>query len=77
MKPLGLPVQVRKSAAAEREITLTPHGQELHNTLNHSNNYILVSSIHVLQGTDPGGHNVRIFIDPVAFFGLSRSFRDK
>ncbi|CAN8073912.1 unnamed protein product [Agarophyton chilense] len=67
--PLGLSLEARRSVVAARVLTLTPHGQSLNNALDLVLYGVVNSAVNGIQVMDPYGRRVRIFIDPVAFFG--------
>lgn len=69
MIPLGLSSSTRPSVAATRVLTFTPDGQDVNNALNFIMEDIARAAVEGIFGMDSYGKKVRIFIDPVSFFG--------
>jgi len=69
MLPLGLSVECRRSRSAVRVITVAPHGESLNDVMHMIMQNIVESAVKGVTGIDPYGRKVRIFLDPVGFFG--------
>ena len=67
--PLGLPPEERSSPSAARVITIAPFGVDENDALNTILQDIQVAATDGIQGVDPYGKSVRIFVDPLGFFG--------
>lgn len=68
LMPLGLPANVRKSAASARLVTITSHGQKLNDSLKNVMDDILNAAVQGFLVTDPGCRHVLMFTYPFAFF---------
>ena len=67
--PVGLPMKERTSYHACRVLCLTPHGCSINKAMGMILEDIREAAVHGVQGIDPFGRTVRIFIDTTAFFG--------
>ena len=70
--PLGLSCENRKGPGATRPITIASssyHGADHYNALNLLWEDICSAAATGIDGVDPYGRRVRIFLDPVTFYG--------
>ena len=67
--PLGLPTSDRISLQSARPLCITPHGMSINSALGIILEDLRKSATEGIDGIDPSGRRVRIFIDTVAFFG--------
>jgi len=69
MMPLGLSLPCRRSTSCVRVLTIAPHGTSVLDAMALFVNDIVKGSTDGVQGMDPFGRRVRIFIDLVGFYG--------
>ena len=67
--PLGLSLENRRGTESARVITICPNGVSHNNVLKDVMKDIRRAAVTGVSGFDPYGRRVRIFLDPVTFFG--------
>ena len=67
--PLGLSLKSRRSSAAARVLTLSPDTLDANHCMEAIISDVVAAAVHGVEGRDPFGRSVRIFVDPVSFFG--------
>ena len=68
MLPLGLPLELRRSSAASRVLTIVPHGQDERKVFKIIEEDLIKAGKEGVLAIDPYGNGVRVFIDFVSFF---------
>jgi len=69
MMPLGLSLSCRRSTSCVRVLTIAPHGTSALDAMSIFVEDIVKGTTEGVQGVDPFGRHLRIFIDLVGFFG--------
>ena len=69
MLPLGLSLEARRGTGAPRVLTIAPTSVAHNDVLDMLLDDVTRAAVDGVDGTDPYGRPVRIFLDPVSFFG--------